>query len=584
MSQRRKVRREFVERDGNGNITRIADNVAVYVMEVGAEFKASGTITSTPANFETVHPGRVDAGSQCFILRSDGTMESGTIQCDSRTLNGSGIWVLELKTISGGDVGVSAGDRLVHTNTGTNRFATLYTSDTRDSLFSGTRFVDSSSTDPPSGALKVDDNGVLEFYTDETDVDMVVVDADDVSVRYGVISDTFTGRTEDTIVPGDWGDQVNEAGDSWPAIKTAIEYAEDERDRRVVLHIPAGTYRISGPLTINESGVELWMDKDTTIAAHSSWSSVNRALIEVTGTRVSIHGGVLAVPDNNSGIELVDADSSDINGVRFQGGSSGIQVKSSDAVVINQCEFYGQSVYGIFMSGSSGCHFINNHFYESGGPAAVYVVPNGVVTRNNIVSDNIFRAANSTSTGWAIWLNALDTSPTLARANTIDGNNIDSYGDGGILVNYTADTHITNNTISFVGGTNSGARDLKDGIRLNSPLACVISGNTVQQCNGKGLSMSDPDAGADSCEGCVVTGNNFRNNAEEGIYAYYSDRCIINGNYVVANSSGAAATFDIDLGTAFADGILVANMIGTGGLQISIGALSTLELGHNVEL
>lgn len=584
MSQRRKIRREWVERDATGNITTLSDDVAVYVMQVGAEFKAGGTITAVSASFEVYHPGRVDTGSQMIVVSSDGTIGNTIVQCLGRALNASGVWVLTLARSIGVDVPVAPGDRLVHLPTGNNRFASLYTSDTADTLFPAVRFTSGNSVDPPDGALIADSNGVTEFYTDETDVDLVVVQASNVNNRYGVIHDVFTGRVEETIAPSDWGDEVNKAGDSWPALQSAIEYAEDERDRPVVIHVPAGTYKISGPLVVSNDNIELWLDKGARIEAHSSWSATSRGMIELTGDNCRIRGGIITPATGAYGVLISDSAGAVVEGVTVEGGNRGVYVETSTQCHVRNCEFANTAGPAVWLRSTTYSSVKDSTIVECGGASqgAIHIDTDGAAGAfANTICGNTFSAdPATTATGYAIWLVALSSSRALLHSNHVCDNIVIKYGRG-IRLQYTSGSLVSGNTIYDVGGVNSGSADNNHALRLDSCIQPIIRGNTVTSANGYGILAFDSDASGDVEQG-VIADNVVTLCAEEGMYLDQCTNLLVHGNQVISNAARAGATYDLQVNLNFTDGILIGNVVGTSGLYIQAGA--TLEIGHNLEL
>ena len=590
MAQMNKIRHEFIERDTFGNITVYASDLSVDIRLAGALCPIGQTIgIGATYNLAVDNPGRVDTGHVVKIWDpSVKAFVSGQFNVTNRYVSG-GVWYLSLANGTGSAVTFSAGDRLVidpDASTLEGR-AAIWKDDTGSVPFSAGDFTDSAAPDAlgvPSQALLAND-GAIEFYTPEADVDLVVYDSTYTTFQ-SLILDRATGGRRETINPLHYGAYLNSTSDSWPGIQAAINDAQNDSVGKSVIHIPAGDYYISGQLNITGDNVEIWLDKDTVIYEHSSFASGQ--MFYITGANCVIRGGAIHTDAATYGI-TVNGTGATIEGVTLvndNAAAAGIYVLSGKTKCdIVACELSYFVNYGVIVETSDYITVRDCHLHDTIGTSGIYVGA-GAGT-NSFHCDIVGNQINSIDgTGIHVLGNAA-TGGTYQIC--VAGNRLYNCGGYGIHTTSLRGFTIVGNAIYGNGGSYSGSGlDDQHGIYLYNSLRGAVSANLVQVPNGDGIAIEGLSSGS-IAEHISVLGNVITYPAQAGITASYISELVLSSNTISgANLDG------IELGTSADNVIVVGNILeGTldalaiGGtyydLDITAGA-GTVEVGHNIEV
>lgn len=312
----------------------------------------------------------------------------------------------------------------------------------------------------------------------------------------------------------------------------------------------APTYTI---FTETINNVQTYYAKDAYGAI--SLSSTNAATIintaSTNGGTIKIQGTIILTtpitPKNNTYFDLTQATitqtnttvqqvitSTSVTNVTLQGGKinggytyaqwtgldiAAIHFISSTNININQVIVTGNN-YGIFIdTGSSDCS-VTNCYITVCGTAIVNQASRGTITSNT--------AYNNYNEGIATTGNSLQ----------IVGNTVDSNGYSGIYVyNNAANITISSNSVTRNNQASNGqgifiidsqniviignivSNDKTGGITLEGTNGCIISSNSISNCNYQGISLTVTGTGSGN-NNTSIKNNNIHNNGRQGINVY----------------------------------------------------------------
>jgi parallel beta-helix repeat protein len=286
------------------------------------------------------------------------------------------------------------------------------------------------------------------------------------------------------------------------------------------------TIKFASKMTINYATLPPLTEDGTVIDGSDRW--------DMGYDRPGVEVGEGAEPN---GVLVIGADSCEVRGLRFFGGqSTGIRISGGNNNIIGGSGDHQRNVfvtdgnyYGVWVDyNSQGNQIINNYIGTINGTSAVSM-KYGIFVRSSgqTIKDNLVVGASGP--GILLW----------ADNNIVEGNiiGLDRFkssalpNDEGILVEAG-----NNNTIGpdnwIMGNTNSG-------IRLHNSSTTHIYSNEIGDWSaasglengGNGIHVH---GGANNEIGVMGT-NDICNNDGAGVYTWYSDDNIIQGNFIADN-------------------------------------------------
>jgi len=580
MAQRTKVRREFITRDANGNITTVSDDLAVHILKTGAVIAAgSGTIAVSSTDvLDVPHPGRLAVGHRVFIVDSTGVASGVSFEITVITVT-AGVWKITLNDDTGTGGSYSVNDKLVvdpARSTGTG-IGSPYCEIRKDDMgtynFGAADMLNSvapnSTTGVPTDALIVETppldgstTGVMEFWTPEASVDLWLVKQSDSTVL-GYILDAESGSKRAAHNTDYYGAVTVAATDSWTQIQAAILAAESSNGELRRVHIPGGTYEVSQPLVVSQPEVMVTMDEGTIIKAHSSWAAAAIPLFDLQANDVTMQGGELQAAAGELCIQIA-GQRAHITGVECSTGDRGIVfLSASDRAWITGCYIHAMTGEGIY---GKGCDYIsidNNQFignlqshirfdHNSGGVDAFQLA----ITNNKI--------KGSASSG-GIYLDGDVASTIDINDVIIEGNQIDAVTSNGIYAQDLKYLTIANNSIANCSSS---------GMVIDGVITGSVYNNHVRNNGTRGILVTG--AFANNVD-IAVQNNQVYLNTSEGIKVSFCTGGIVSGNI----SRDNLASNDFYLLNNFTNGSFIGNNSTVGGVNLEAGIV--IEQGHNTE-
>ncbi len=565
MSQRNKFRREFITKDGNGNIIDVPDDLIAGVLLVGAAIRDPDTIVNGGTEWVTLyHPGRIKPQHSVFIYSSSaqetypiGDTPKQSLFVQATRLNGT-IWEAQLINNSGADISFSGGDRLVLNEASSeNAYATLFHYDTATAEKSNPHTVV---------------EGVLDFFTNETDVDIRLYAS--TGTEFGYLLDMHTGGRRLFINPADWGAAGDGVTDDTVALQQAINYAEDNQNRKVTIKVSAGTYLISSTLLLTDDTLEWHMDNGASLLAAPGFS--DSFMMSVLGDDVVIYGGELdgdgAAP---YGIEITgDRCSVDkLRGVDLLVAS--IRSRVCTGTRIFDVRTLGGS-YGVLIDGSTNAQVLFCSIRDM-AVAGVIVIQTAGDSQDIEISQNYIDGTGSGADADGVYVGGLIADQSNIDGVIISNNRISNVDGKGINAKNATLVSVDHNKLRNIGG--APASGSNHAINLDGCIASHALFNTIKVVNGRGINVIGTDnvAARNSVIGNTVTSAEFA-----GLNVANSEDFKFALNDFQGNALDGGATFEVLLAADTLRSIIGLNTIGTGGLDIAAGA--TYEIGHNWEL
>jgi len=565
MAQRNKLRREFIVKDTSGNIVEVADDLAVDVTLAGPVVRSGGVCSGSGGTLQIAvwHPARVDSNHYVKVLTPAG-VASASMRVTARTLDGGGIWRLDLENNNAGDITVATYDRLVIDALQGSRDGrpTLYKDDmSLGNVFSGSDYL-------ASGEVALGLEGVLELYTDEWDVDLRLMQKTPPFTHYGYITDSGVGGRRPEINVREFGAMTESSSsgvDSWPGIQSAILMAEDDQTDRSLIRIPAGIYYITGTIVVSEPNVEIIMDAGTKIRRHASWSgAADDPLLLIEGDEFRLKGGYweTGTGATSVGIRMNGASWCNIDTL-IQGGGTGLIMNASNRNRLT-LNMVSQNNYGIQLIKSNYNEFIAPNFYGCGdvqGDAAVLFTYDGsdFSLRNKFIGGH-----------WENCKTDILIEGDAAGADRIDGvyligcdfmNTSYESIEAEYARNITVDDACRFHNCSTVGGLGAIAiLNGVDGFKYHGHISnglkgIYVSGNSVNVDNviigGYVQAATTYCVRVQNCDLADVKGGSFHGTT----YGLYFDDTVLAGS--VTDNTGSGASAGIYVETTGGGGYLV---------------------------
>jgi len=481
----------------NNNNLKTISGITAKILRPSARISTAGSANDSGTGYiECYSVAGIQTGDQCYVVASDGTIKDEVI-LSVTAINPSGAGSSEV-TMSvtnsvgpggGGTISWSDGDRLAlrHDHPSSYGLATIYKDNS----------VNATATSNP---ITLSDNGMVEVWTNEPEVD-VYVSGTGVTAKY---FHNIPAIPEDALDLAQFGVVGNGTDDDTAAIQAALNFAGANK----TIVVPLGTLKISSVIEINNSGVrivgmgfgsEIRQTGESTgaLSVFNLADGVNDVIIsnlKISSTGAYGTPGRGLIMFNSSGGSSGNKRCFVTNCWLQSTGTSAIAASGlqdsviSDNIIDNNGGTTGE--HGIYLSSdlasSSGCIVSSNQILNSGQTASVNQV--GIQlsggSKHNI-SGNIITGWNS---GVLVSYNSKVTTDTIIKGNTISDitASISSTGygifipDDGALI--TTKLQILDNTIFNCA---------KSGIRCDGNFSkATIRGNTIYLCGEPGMRLS----------------------------------------------------------------------------------------------
>lgn len=302
-----------------------------YPMLPGARVRTGVTISAGGnAVVEIASPGAIRSSDS--LVRWNGASTVTGLSAASNPTYSSG-WRVTVSNSTGGDIALSAGDYLVFPSSSSSKRAPWYVSDT-----AGT---------PSTSALPVGTYGAVSFYTNSSDVDLVVIQSG--STYYFVDLPT---DTRNVVTPEEFGALGDGSSDDTYAIEQAMQHVLSEDGTGVVL-LSNKVYRVTGlslpsaaQLTLQGSGVA----DTSTLGASGTTLLVkeNNAAISTTAVTGTLTIRDMLLYNDQSSATPSNAGAS---GLRIAGSGSGLRVLADNVRI----EGFFHGIWG--NDDNVNCHF-----------------------------------------------------------------------------------------------------------------------------------------------------------------------------------------------------------------------------------
>ena len=348
----------------------------------------------------------------------------------------------------------------------------------------------------------------------------------------------------------------DDGGEDHKRIQDAVNAASDGD----IIQVKPGTYREN---IVVDKRIDLFGSgsKTTTIDGGGKWDVVritadwvNMRGFSVTGSgssdSIDLDAGIKVESDNNI-ISNNTCNSNNDNGISLWGSSDckitnntcnsnngqGISLWDSRDCKITNNTCNSNNYYGICLVSSDNCTLSTNTCNSNNGQGIYLIDSRDCKIRNNTMNEN----------GISIYDSSLETwnSHTVETTNTVNGKPVYYYknvtgftvpygagqvvlancswinvenqncsnGSVGILVGYSSNITLTNNTCS---------ENSYYGIQLDDSSACTITSNTCEN-NVFGISLF-------SSRACTIEDNTCSTNGQYGVYLLNSSYCKITNN------------------------------------------------------
>jgi parallel beta-helix repeat protein len=390
-------------------------------------------------------------------------------------------------------------------------------------------YIDSTGSTPNTNPIILDSRGEANVWLDDNSYKFKLTDSNDVEIwtvdnisdisalttlagsggsalvgfiqaGAGAVATTVQARLRQALSVKDFGATGDASTDDTTAIQNALNAASGR-----ALYFPAGTYRVSATLVVKTKTTMMGDGINKSILKLTSGMSASAQMIRndiVTGTAdvyydtdLEFYG--LTFDGNNNAtrtselITILKVLNATFTGCAIQNNTFiGLATSASRNVVVTQCLFTNNG--RPIPSTTSGPAFWtattvqgtpydirleNNYFYDNNWSAAYFMPVRGSFTNNNCVDNG---------------------------ESTIFSNDTGRF------------LRIENNTITGARRSNISA----SGIECGAPYT-IITGNSIESCDGDGISLSDVQN--------VTVSNNliFNNGQDTGFYPFANGITII---------------------------------------------------------
>lgn len=219
--------------DADGNLTTVGADEEVYALYPGADISSLESLNVLNLDVEVDHAGGLFEGQQTQILKQDGTL--GLLRViDTIVYNPSNQKTTVTFQLTVEAIDVTPGDRIIGYYQDTNNHVKIYKRDVTETEY-----------DQPAEAS---DAGTVRFFTNESDLDLVVYNTNSAEVTKMIPRISVKSRAEEVCVTGFRAD-ITGSTDTVQAVQNAVDFVHANLDSTTstgVVTCPPGTKLLFG--------------------------------------------------------------------------------------------------------------------------------------------------------------------------------------------------------------------------------------------------------------------------------------------------------------------------------------------------